>query len=105
MVRFLGSMNHHHARRFHGLDLLRGSMLLLGVVLHCALTYMDGPADGGWPLRDPDRSGWAGLIVLSIHVFRMPAFFVLAGFFGALVVGRRGLWPWVRDRFARMEVK
>lgn len=79
-------------------------MMLLGVVLHCTLTYMDGPADGGWPLRDPDRSGWAGLIVLSIHVFRMPAFFVLAGFFGALVVGRRGLWPWVRDRFSRIAV-
>ncbi|MFM1935485.1 MAG: hypothetical protein RI990_444 [Planctomycetota bacterium] len=104
MVRFFGSMVHHHERRFHGLDLLRGSMMLLGVVLHCALTYMDGPADGGWPLRDPDRSGWAGLVALSIHVFRMPAFFLLAGFFGSLVVARRGLWSWVRDRFARIVV-
>jgi glucan biosynthesis protein C len=88
--------------RFHGLDFLRGAMMLLGVVLHVATSFVASPADGGWPLRDAQTTGVAGLVVLAIHAFRMPAFFVLSGFFGALVVSRRGMVAWVGDRARRI---
>ena len=88
--------------RFHGLDFLRGAMMLLGVVLHVATSFVASPADGGWPLRDAQTTGLAGLVVLAIHAFRMPAFFVLSGFFGALVVSRRGMGAWVGDRARRI---
>ena len=88
--------------RYHGLDFLRASMMLLGVVLHVVSSYIEAPAAGGWPLRDPNGSGFAGLVVLTIHVFRMPAFFALSGFFGAIVVARRGMGAWLADRVRRI---
>jgi peptidoglycan/LPS O-acetylase OafA/YrhL len=88
--------------RFHGLDALRAAMMLLGLVLHVATSFVASPADGVWPLRDPHPTGLAGLVVLAIHAFRMPAFFMLSGFFGALVVSRKGMGAWVGDRARRI---
>jgi len=88
--------------RFHGLDFLRAAMMLLGVVLHVATSYIAAPGDGAWPLRDPNPAELAGLIVLAIHAFRMPAFFFLSGFFGALVVSRKGMGAWIGDRARRI---
>lgn len=90
------------AARYHGLDALRAAMMLLGLVLHVATSFIAAPPDGGWPLRDPNPTGLAGLLVLSIHAFRMPAFFVLSGFFGALVASRRGMGAWIGDRARRI---
>jgi len=88
--------------RFHGLDFLRAAIMLLGVVLHVALSYLDAPADGAWPLRDPHPTGIAAPLVLAIHAFRMPAFFVLSGLLGALVVSRKGMGAWIGDRARRI---
>ena len=90
------------AARYHGLDALRAAMMLLGLVLHVATSFIAAPPDGAWPLRDPNPAGLAGLVVLAIHAFRMPAFFVLSGFFGALVVSRKGMGAWVGDRARRI---
>ncbi len=88
--------------RYHGLDVLRAAMMLLGVVLHAACNYIPGPADGGWPAREPDTSPLAGVLVLFIHAFRMPAFFLLAGFFGAMMLERRGGFGFALDRLRRI---
>lgn len=88
--------------RYHGLDFLRAAMMSLGVVLHVVCSYIEAPADRGWPLRDPNGTGLAGLVALAIHVFRMPAFFALSGFFGAIAVERRGMRAWIGDRLRRI---
>ena len=88
--------------RFHGLDALRASMMLLGVLLHVACSFQLGDADAGWGYRDPSTSLWATLVVLGIHAFRMPVFFVLAGFFAALVLQKRGLAGAWRERMRRI---
>lgn len=90
------------AWRYHGLDFIRASMLLLGVVLHVAASFVEGPAGAEWPYRDPNPTPWAGIIVLAIHIFRMPAFFVMAGFFAALIQDRNGLIALARNRFFRI---
>ncbi|MGQ0627691.1 MAG: acyltransferase family protein, partial [Phycisphaerales bacterium] len=74
------------------------------IVLHESVSYFAAPPGGEWPLRDPQRTGLAGIIVLGIHLFRMPAFFALSGFFAALVVSRKGLTAWVGDRVLRIGV-
>jgi len=89
-------------RRYHGIDALRGSMMLLGVVLHAAVCYLEIDPDPEWAYRDPERSPLAGWLLVSIHVFRMPAFFVLAGFFAALLWSRRGPGGFVADRVRRI---
>ena len=88
--------------RHHGIDALRGSMMLLGVVLHLAINYVEGPEDGTWPFRDPARSPLAGLVVLAIHTFRMPVFFVMSGYFAAMLIERRGVWGYARNRAQRI---
>lgn len=88
--------------RHHGIDALRGSMMLLGVVLHLAINYVEGPEDGTWPFRDPARSPLAGLVVLTIHTFRMPVFFVMSGYFSAMLIERRGVWGYARNRAQRI---
>ncbi|KNG94299.1 acyltransferase family protein [Pseudaestuariivita atlantica] len=92
--------------RYHGLDLLRGVAMLLGVVLHAMLLFQ---APEIIPKVLPEArvtppptapATWAA--TLWIHVWRMPLFFVLAGFFAELVIARRGLWHFARDRATRI---
>ena len=92
------------AQRYHGLDFIRASMLLLGVVIHVAVSFVEGPAGSDWPYRDPNTTPWAGFIVLAIHIFRMPVFFVIAGFFAALIQDRKGLIALARNRFFRIAI-
>ncbi len=92
---------HQSSERIHGLDALRGVLMLLGVVLHTALVYM--PGSGGPFFRDPNASTSAAPIIIDgIHLFRMPTFFVISGFFGALLWQKRGVLPMLKNRLARL---
>lgn len=87
-------------RRYYGLDALRGGMMLLGIVLHGFGFYLVAPPMG-LP-TDHNTSYVADLVFHFIHSFRMPLFFVLAGFFAALLEEKRGIWGMYRDRAARI---
>ena len=72
--------------RIYSLDSLRAIMMLLGLVLHAAITYGAINYERSWELKDPNDVHFLNdLIVIIIHAFRMPVFFVVAGFFGALL--------------------
>jgi hypothetical protein len=90
------------SERRYGLDFLRAAMMFLGVVLHAGVSFVPGESDPSWPYRDPERSTLLGVAVLLIHMFRMPAFFVLAGYFVARSIDGRGLWQVVQDRSTRV---
>ena len=87
-------------RRYHGLDAIRAVMMALGLLLHVALCYGDGP----WIYKDPATTGLAGVITISVHVFRMPIFFVMAGFFAAMIHERRGARVFAIQRFDRIVI-
>ena len=89
-------------RRYYGLDALRGSMMLLGIVLHAATFYIAAPPPNLPIVTDPNKSLVMDAIVDFIHAFRMPTFFVLAGFFTALLVDKRGVAGAYRNRLARI---
>ena len=77
-------------RRYYSLDALRGSMMMLGIVLHASQWYVSEPP-GGIPVpTDTSTFYLFDLFVHFIHSFRMPLFFVLAGFFTSLLVEKRG---------------
>lgn len=86
--------------RLHALDNLRAVMMWLGIVLHVAAIYMVTPSPLPW--RDTHTSRWADLLVVLIHSFRMPVFFILAGFFVALLVQGRGLRGMLKNRLMRL---
>jgi len=87
--------------RYHGLDSLRGFAMVLGIVLHAALPYIPGIPASIWP-SDDSSSYPIKIIFEFIHMWRMPLFFMLAGFFANLVIARRSWDSWWANRFLRI---
>ncbi len=82
--------------RMRYLDSLRGSLMLLGIVLHTSARF--------GVHRDALAGGWEGWTYVGgfIHLWRMPAFFVVAGFFATMVLSRRGVGQWWTRRVVRL---
>ena len=100
----MSSDAHDTHRRLHALDGLRASMMMLGLVLHTAVSYGVFDYGDAWGYKDTSTTFVADIIVIFIHVFRMPIFFVLAGFFAAMLYIRRGPLGLARNRFIRIVV-
>lgn len=79
-------------QRYHSFDSLRATMMLLGLVLHTAINYMTFPTGDTWPYKDAQTSPTFDILVAFIHSFRMPTFFVIAGFFAAFQYDARAVW-------------
>src|SRR5262249_49112188 len=79
----------HHmqpdASRYHALDALRAAMMFLGIYLHAAAAYSP---HGDWHVKPPQVTTALDYTIAWIHVFRMPVFYVMAGFFAALLLAR-----------------
>ncbi|WP_288253545.1 acyltransferase family protein [uncultured Hydrogenophaga sp.] len=86
--------------RLHALDNLRALLMWLGIVLHVEAIYAIQRMPNAW--RDDQRTLFADVVVSSIHAFRMPAFFILGGFFAALLVRSRGPDGLLRHRLMRL---
>ena len=83
--------------RFHSLDFLRAFALLMGVLLHVLMLFLE-PFDGSEP-----RLG-ASIIFIWIHTWRMPLFMLLAGFFTALSLSKRNTGNYAFNRLIRLGV-
>jgi peptidoglycan/LPS O-acetylase OafA/YrhL len=84
--------------RRHDLDALRAFAMLLGIALHAALSFMDFP----WAVQDRVRAPEYVFVVSAIHGFRMPLFFLLSGFFTAMLWRKRGLGGLLKHRAMRI---
>ncbi len=85
--------------RRHDLDALRAFAMLLGIALHAALSFAP---DVPWITQDSQQNGLFSLFILSVHGFRMPLFFVVSGFFTAMLWRRRGLASLLKQRAKRI---
>lgn len=89
--------------RIYSLDALRGIMMLIGIVIHSALTYGVIEYGAGWGLKDFNSTHeFFDYTVSFIHVFRMPVFMVTAGYFGALLFYKKGGAIMLRNRVNRI---
>ncbi|HMN44551.1 MAG TPA: acyltransferase family protein [Povalibacter sp.] len=95
---------HNDIERLHALDAVRAGALLLGIVLHGTMSFMPSLTTLGWPIADHSPSEFLQAAFYIIHIFRMTAFFVVAGFFAHLVFHRRGARGFARDRAKRILV-
>lgn len=90
-------------QRIYSLDSLRAIMMLLGVVLHSAATYAVIDFGDNWPLKDVGATSLSNdFIGFLIHFFRMQIFFVIAGFFGAMLFYERSPKKMVVNRIKRI---
>lgn len=86
--------------RFHDLDALRATAMLLGILLHAALSFIDLPI---WPAQDINANDAVfGIFNDAIHGFRMPLFFLVSGFFTAMLANKRGLRALAKHRTKRV---
>jgi glucan biosynthesis protein C len=90
----------HSPDRMHALDAVRAFALLLGVALHATQPFVAGLP---WMTRESPSDAMAA-VFFTIHMFRMPVFFLIAGFFGRMLLERRGSGDFIRDRSKRILV-
>ena len=85
--------------RIHGLDAYRAVLMTAGVWLHVAIPYFGQSEEG---LEGLLTEASLGILTDWIHLFRMPAFFVLSGFFSAMLWVRGGTSSLFLQRFKRI---
>lgn len=85
--------------RMHALDAVRAGALLLGVAFHASMSFIPGPQI--WLVRDT-QSPAIGLFFIVAHMFRMTAFFLIAGYFGRMLLQKRGTGGFIRNRLTRI---
>lgn len=87
-------------QRYHALDNLRGIIMWLGIVIHVSMNHMVG--ENLIPWRDTQTGPLADLVLIFIHTFRMPLFFILGGFFVALLIQKYGSKAMLKNRMQRL---
>jgi hypothetical protein len=76
--------------------------MLLGIVLHGMMSFIEFPP-GVWPALDVRHNTPVYEFALhSMHGFRMPLFFMMSGFFTALLWKRRGMGKLIAHRVKRI---
>lgn len=84
--------------RRYDFDALRALAMFLGIALHAALAF----SETGWPIQDSQQNDSFGLAVSAIHGFRMPVFFLMSGFFTAMLWRNRGVRSLITHRLKRV---
>ncbi|MFC3192670.1 acyltransferase family protein [Marinicella sediminis] len=88
-------------RRLHHMDNLRALAMLLGVVFHASLAYSP-MLHFFWLSSDTEKSASIDVFAWFTHLFRMPLFFLIAGFFAVFLLHKRGLTGFLRNRLLRV---
>jgi glucan biosynthesis protein C len=86
--------------RQHYWDTLRAALMLLGIPYHAALAFQAG----GWIVVTHHHALALDYGAEAIHLFRMPAFFVVAGYFAALSLTKYTPRHWFRARLKRLGI-
>jgi peptidoglycan/LPS O-acetylase OafA/YrhL len=87
--------------REHHWDFARAFYLLLGIPFHAAVVYS---THHDWSVASPERSPVLTFVADMIHTFRMPGFFLIAGYFSMMILARKGPGPWLGTRVVRLGV-
>lgn len=91
-------------QRIHGIDALRAIAMLLGVVFHATLAYKV-KRHGGYQPHDDQFHHWIfDLSGFFMHSFRMPLFFLIAGYFCRFLYYKIGELPFIRHRWKRVGI-
>ncbi|WP_284218042.1 acyltransferase family protein [Agaribacter marinus] len=94
-------MSIQHTRHYY-LDAVRAFALLLGIVFHASLSFV--PIFIGWAVMDINTSGVVSIFVFTSHAFRMPLFFLVAGFFTGLKLHQLGVSVFIKSRLTRIAI-
>ena len=85
--------------RIYYMDSLRSVLIIMGIFLHAANVYH---VDGSWMISDPEQHVVFNYLTQFIHLFRMPAFFILSGYFSLVIYQRYGVKKYFRYRLRQI---
>lgn len=91
----------YETNRLHYLDNLRALAMIGGVFFHAALAYSP-ILNKFWFTADRQQSALVDVVGWLSHLFRMPLFFIIAGFFVAYLVSKRGMGGMLANRAKRI---
>ena len=90
-------------KRYHDLDALRACAMLLGIVIHGLMSFIPVPLPG--VPQDINQNPEVYVYVFNfIHGFRMQLFFMVSGFFTAMLWRKQGLRKLFKHRAKRILV-
>lgn len=92
------SIRVNESARRHDFDALRASAMLLGIALHAGLAFAPIP----WLAMNDETSPAIGTFIELLHGFRLPLFFIMSGFFSAMLLQRRGIAGFLGHRWKRI---
>ncbi|WP_338519844.1 acyltransferase family protein [Alteromonas gracilis] len=93
-------MTNGQDQRLYYLDAVRALALLLGVVFHAGLSFM--PIFIGWAVMDTSTSYAVAIFVFISHTFRMPLFFLIAGYFTCMALKRTDNKRFIVSRLTKL---
>lgn len=73
--------------------------MILGIIYHSSLIYSESH---DWRVNYYIGDGIFDLFVEFVHSFRMGSFFIISGFFLALLIDRKGVIETIRNRFLKL---
>ncbi len=88
-------------RREHDWDMLRALLMVLGIPYHASMAYN---ANVPWDIHSPETSALLTYLSGLLVTFRMPAFFIVAGYFAIMVLDRKPVGAWLANRYIRLGV-
>ncbi len=89
------------SNRIFYMDAMRGILMMLGLVYHAAKTFS---TKQDWIIYTEHTTFVADVIVQAIHIFRMPTFFIISGFFAAMTLHKYGGRKFLRVRLKRIMI-
>jgi len=89
-----------NARIFY-MDSMRGILMMLGLVYHSSKVF--SPKQD-WIIYSEQTTALATMFVEMLKIFRMPAFFIVSGYFAALTLKKYGVHTFIKVRVSRIVI-
>jgi surface polysaccharide O-acyltransferase-like enzyme len=87
--------------RYHYLDNIRALAMFAGILFHASLAY--SPLFYNlWFTSGNETSASIDIVGSFIHLFRMPIFFLVSGFFAIMLLQKRGIPGFLKNRAMRI---
>lgn len=87
--------------RYHYMDSARSLFMIMGIFYHSAFFYA---ARVPWTLKGIELDPFLDYLISFLHLFRMQAFFIVAGFFAALLINKYGPKKVLFERIFRLGI-
>lgn len=90
-------------QRLYYMDNIRAIAMLLGILLHGVMAYSP-TFQNLWLMTNEDTSPLMDVVFFFVHLFRMGLFFLIAGYFAHLLINKRGIVGFIKNRTLRIAV-